>query len=74
MQDTLTYKILKTLETKQQSTQELATSLGASLGTVRGILCLLKKDNLVEPKPEEKKGKPFQLTKKGKQYLETQRK
>lgn len=77
-------KILKALQTQEQSTAELADSLKLPLGTVRSTMSLLTTTGFTiwipikkrgegfkpETTPGKRRGKHFRLTEKGKEYVE----
>jgi transposase len=63
-------RVLEVLSQKSLSTKEIAEALDVPEGTSRSILSVLRREGLVEPKPELKRGKPFQLTEAGKKRLQ----
>ena len=63
-------KVLELLKEGDRSGAEISSSLAASYGSIRTILSFLNQLGFVEPVPEEKRGKPYRLTKHGEQLLE----
>lgn len=66
-------RILELLAEGNFSGAEISSRLDTSYGGVRSILSFLKQLGFVEPVPEEKRGKPYRLTKMGKEYLKRKR-
>lgn len=70
MSETALEKILKLLLKGNYSTSEIAFELDLPLGTVRSTISLLKRTGFTEPVPEKKRGTPYKLTEKGREYIE----
>lgn len=62
-------KLLELLEEGDFSGAEISSKLGTSYGSVRTILSFLIQLDFVESVPQKKRGKPYRLTKYGKQHL-----
>ncbi len=62
-------KILSQLLNAEYSTSEMADVLELPVGTVRSTISLLNRLGLIEAVPKKKRGKPFKITQKGRDYL-----
>ncbi len=69
MTGTAIEKILTLLLDGNYSTQEIATTLSLPLGTVRSTVSLIGRLGLVKRVPASKRGVPYEITEKGREYL-----
>jgi DNA-binding MarR family transcriptional regulator len=64
------WDLLKKLAEKNMSAQELAVEFNLPSGTARAELFFLKKQSLIEPVPQEKRGIPYRITPEGQKRLQ----